>query len=57
MQDAEPETSRHIAFAPHGDGWQGFSGTSGASTKIESRQLSINNYQTRLLNISNVSII
>jgi len=24
-----------MAFAPHGDGWQGFSGTDGTSTEIE----------------------
>lgn len=39
MQEAEPETSRHTAFAPHGDGWHGFNGVGGVITKIEDHKL------------------
>jgi len=57
MQDAELKTSRHIAFAPHGDGWQGFNGASGVSAKIERRKLFINKYQTQLLYMFNIFIV
>lgn len=32
--DGESPDTRHSAFGPHGDGWHGFAGTTGSSSKI-----------------------